>query len=71
MTIHSLILSLVLYQKRCMCVVLHTKLSVDHNTTGLITEKHVVMMSKATGGPPNAPVAPWMFALAGRQHSEK
>ena len=34
-------------------------------------EKHVVMMSKATGGPPNAPVAPWMFALAGRQHSEK
>ena len=28
-------------------------------------------MSKCAGGPPNAPVAPWMFALAGRQHSEK
>ena len=39
--------------------------------TSFTTEKHVVMMSKATGGPPNAPVAPWMFALAGRQHSEK
>lgn len=36
-----------------------------------MTEKHVVAMSKCFGGPPNAPVAPWMFALAGRQHSEK
>ena len=35
------------------------------------TDKHVLEMIKNAGGAPTAPVAPWMFAIAGQQHSKK
>lgn len=34
-------------------------------------DKHMLSMMKHYGKPPDAPPAPWMFALAGQQHSSK
>ncbi len=34
-------------------------------------DKHVMGMAKCVGGPPDAPVAPWLFAHAGREHSKR
>ncbi len=34
-------------------------------------DKHVLGMAKCVGGPPDAPVAPWLFAHAGREHSKR
>ncbi len=34
-------------------------------------DKHVMGMAKFAGGAPDAPVAPWLFAHAGREHSKR
>ena len=41
----------------------------DENPNPL--DKHVLGMAKCTGGPPDAPIAPWLFAHAGREHSKR
>lgn len=43
----------------------------DEEENPIPVDKHIKTMTKFSGGPPDAPVAPWLFAHAGREHSKR